>query len=44
MPPPYLLDIMSVTYEDADPEPLKNELIQHLFENKVSDPDDKDKK
>jgi len=44
MPPPYLLDIMLVTYEDADPEPLKNELIQHLFENKVSDPDDKDKK
>jgi hypothetical protein len=44
MPPPYLLEIMLVTYEDSDPESLKNELIQHLFENKVSDPDDKDKK
>ena len=44
MPPPYLLEIMLVTYEDSDPESLKNELIQHLFEKKVSDPDDKDKK
>lgn len=44
MPPPYLLEIMLVTYEDSDPELLKNELIQHLFESKVSDPDDRDKK
>lgn len=44
MPPPYLLEILLVTFEDADPELLKNELIQHLFENKVSDPDDNEKK
>lgn len=43
MPPPYLLEILLVTFEDADPELLKHELIQHLFENKVSDPDDNGK-
>lgn len=44
MPAPYILEIMLVTYEDADPELLKKELIGHLFENMVSDPDDKEKK
>lgn len=43
MPPPYLLEILLITYDDADPELLKNELIQHLFKNKVSDPDDSEK-
>lgn len=43
MPPPYLLEILLVTYEDADPEFLKDELIKHLFENKVSDPDANEK-
>lgn len=44
MPAPYLLEIMLVSYEDTDPKLLENELIAHLFENTVNDPDKKDQK
>ncbi len=44
MPPPYLLEIMLVTYENGDPESLKNELVDHLFQSEIQDPDDNTKK
>jgi len=39
MPPPYLLSIVLVTYEDVDPELLKTRLLKSLFEDKVKDPE-----
>ena len=44
MPPPYLLEITIVTYEDDDPELLKNELVALLFQTEVQNPDDNTKK
>ncbi|MBF6647171.1 hypothetical protein [Methylobacter sp. BlB1] len=44
MPAPYLLEVMLVTYEDADPEDFKNKLTKHLFEDEVSDPNAKETK
>jgi len=38
MPPPYLLSIVLVSYEDADPDFLKTKLLKSLFEDKVKDP------
>ena len=38
MPPPYLLNIMLVTHEDADPSILKERLVKQLFEDKIQDP------
>jgi hypothetical protein len=44
MPPPYLLEIMLITYEDADPEVIKKELIQRLFIDPIQDPEEKSQK
>jgi hypothetical protein len=44
MPPPYLLEVLLVTKEDADPEFFRNELISHLFDKKINDPDAKNEK
>jgi hypothetical protein len=41
MPPPYLLGITLVTHENVDPELLKVELIGHLFDSKIKDPENK---
>jgi hypothetical protein len=38
MPPPYLLTIILVGYEDADPEVIKKELIKKIFKDVISDP------
>lgn len=44
MPPPYLLEIMLITYEDVDPEVIKKELIQRLFIDSIQDPGEKSQK
>lgn len=44
MPPPYLLEIMLITYEDFDPEEIKKELIQRLFIDSIQDPKEKSQK
>lgn len=44
MPPPYLLGIMLVVEEQADPEVIRLEFSQQLFEAKIPDPQNKDNK
>lgn len=44
MPPPYLLEITLVTYEDVDPDLLRKELADHLFRTQLQDPEDRTKK
>jgi len=44
MPPPYILGVMLITEKNADPDEFKKILIAHLFENEVSEPDDKNAK
>lgn len=39
MPPPYDLGIILITEEHADPDNLKNELIQKIFTDKIGDKD-----
>lgn len=40
--PPYLLEIVLVTHEDIDPEPIKKQLLKQLFVDKIKDPDNKE--
>lgn len=39
MPPPYLLNIVLVTHEDADPVALRAQLVKQLFQDKIPDPE-----
>jgi hypothetical protein len=39
MPPPYLLNLVLVTHEDADPEVLKAQLLKQLFQDPIPDPE-----
>lgn len=40
MPPPYILGITLVTHEEADPEALKKQLVEQIFQQKIPDPTD----
>ncbi len=44
MPAPYLLEIKLVTYQHVDPENIKVQLVEQLFEEKVENPDNKSEK
>lgn len=44
MPPPYLLGIMLVTNENADPIRLRDLLLERIFTEKITDPGNKEKK
>lgn len=37
--PPYELGILVACYEDVEPEPLKKQLVDQLFNDKVKDPE-----
>lgn len=39
MPPPYLLNIVLVVYEDVDPEQLRKKLLDQLFSEEIKDPE-----
>lgn len=39
MPPPYLLNIVLATHEDADPVALRAQLVKQLFQDKIPDPE-----
>jgi hypothetical protein len=41
MLPPYLLNIVLVVYEDVDPEPFKQQLLQQIFNEKIKNPENK---
>jgi hypothetical protein len=41
MPAPYILGIKLVVFNDADPEEIKNQLIDQLFKDKINDPNNK---
>lgn len=44
MPPPFLLEITLVAHEGADPEELAKSLTKQLFDDKVTDPTNKNNK
>lgn len=44
MPPPYLLGMMLVTKENADPIRLRDLLLERIFTEKITDPGNKEKK
>lgn len=41
MLPPYLLNIVLVVYEDIDPKPLREKLLNQLFNDTIKDPENK---
>lgn len=38
MPPPYILNIVLIVFEDIDPEPIKNQFLTQVFDDKIKDP------
>lgn len=44
MPPPYILSINLIVYQDVDPDELRAKLLEQLFESEINDPENKGKK